>query len=197
MMKDEVDVGTGDALVVVDLQNDFLPGGALAVSGGDDVVPVLNRYIEAFTKRNLPVIATRDWHPPEHCSFEAQGGPWPPHCVANGEGADFAPGLKLPDDTIVISKAKQRDFEAYSGFQGTDLADRLRELGVRRLFIGGLATDYCVKATVIDALKARFAVCLLRDAIRAVDVDPGDGEKAVQHMLTLGAKPIALTGFQE
>lgn len=195
-MKHELDIGPGDALMVVDLQNDFLPGGALAVSGGDEVVTVLNRYIEAFRQRNLPVIATRDWHPPDHCSFEAQGGPWPPHCVADSEGAGFAPGLKLPDDTIVVSKATKRDFEAYSGFQGSDLADRLEELSVRRLFIGGLATDYCVKATVVDALEAGFSVCLLRDAIRAVDVEPGDGDQAVRHMQKLGAQPIALQDFR-
>ena len=191
-MEDELEIGPGDALIVVDLQNDFLPGGTLAVSGGDEVVPVLNRYIEAFAKRNLPVVATRDWHPPDHCSFEAWGGPWPPHCVADSEGAGFAPGLKLPDETLIISKATERHAEAYSGFQGTDLADRLRALGVRRLFVGGLATDYCVEATALDALKERFAVVLLRDAVRAVDVEPGDGKKAVTNMVEQGAQPIVL-----
>lgn len=191
-MVKELNIGPGDALIVVDLQNDFLPGGALGVPEGDEVVPVLNRYIEAFDKAGLPVFATRDWHPPGHCSFEEQGGPWPPHCLAESEGARFAPSLELPKDAVVISKAKDRDFEAYSGFQGTDLADRLRGLGVRRLFIGGLATDYCVKDTVIDALDEGFEVRLLRDTIRAVDVEPGDGEQAERLMTNRGALPTYL-----
>lgn len=191
-MPEDLNIGPGDALIVVDLQNDFLPGGALAVPEGDEVVPVLNRYIEAFEEVDLPVFATRDWHPPDHCSFEQQGGPWPPHCLAESEGARFAPGLTLPEDAIILSKAMEPDFEAYSGFEGTDLAERLRALGVSRLFIGGLATDYCVKATVIDALDQGFEVRLLRDAIRAVEMEPGDGERAERQMANHGARPITL-----
>lgn len=182
----------GDALVIVDPQIDFLPGGKLAVAHGDEVVPVLNRYIALFSSRALPIVATRDWHPEDHCSFKAQGGIWPPHCVAGTDGARFAPGLALPDKAIVISKADTRDRDAYSGFEGTDLAERLRGLGVQRLFIGGLATDYCVKNTVSDALTLGFGVQLLTDAIRAVDVLPGDGQTAIAEMTALSAQPTTL-----
>ena len=180
----------GDALVIVDVQNDFLPGGALAVPHGDEVVPVLNRWIERFTARGLPVVATRDWHPPDHCSFRERGGPWPVHCVAGTEGAAFAPALRLPADALVISKATEPDREAYSGFEGTDLAERLRGLGVRRLFVGGLATDYCVLSTVRDARREGFDVVLLEDAVRAVDVQPGDGARALEEMRRLGAELV-------
>ena len=182
----------GDALIVVDVQKDFLPGGSLAVPHGDEVVPVLNRYMEIFSSRGLPVFATRDWHPPEHCSFTEQGGPWPPHCVAGSEGAAFADGLRLPAETVVVSKATAPDKDAYSGFQDTGLAQRLREAGVRRVFVGGLATDYCVLNTVRDALAEGFEVVLLEDAIRAVDVQPGDGERAVKEMLDAGAVPARI-----
>ncbi len=182
----------GDALIVVDVQKDFLPGGSLAVPHGDEVVPVLNRYMEIFRSRGLPVFATRDWHPPEHCSFTEQGGPWPPHCVAGSEGAAFADGLRLPAETVVVSKATTPDKDAYSGFQDTGLAQRLREAGVRRVFVGGLATDYCVLNTVRDALAEGFEVVLLEDAIRAVDVQPGDGERAVKEMLDAGAVPARI-----
>ena len=180
----------GDALIVVDVQNDFLPGGALAVPHGDEVIPVLNEWIDRFRAAGLPIVATRDWHPPDHCSFSPQGGPWPVHCVAGTHGAAFAPGLRLPPDTIVISKATRSDREAYSGFQGTELAERLRELGVRRIYVGGLATDYCVLNTVRDALREGFDVIVLRDAVRAVDVQPGDGERALAEMERLGARIV-------
>ncbi len=186
MADQRMEPGPGDALVIVDVQNDFLPGGALAVPHGDEVVPVLNRWIERFTARGLPVIATRDWHPPDHCSFQARGGPWPPHCVAGTEGAAFAPGLRLPPDALVISKATEPDREAYSGFEGTALAERLRALGARRLFVGGLATDYCVLSTVRDARREGFEVVLIEDGVRAVDVRPGDGERALEEMRRLG-----------
>ncbi len=181
---------TGDALVVVDVQNDFLPGGSLAVPDGDAVVPTLNRYLAAFAARALPVFATRDWHPPNHCSFLAQGGIWPPHCVAATPGAAFAPGLALPATAIVISKAATPEADAYSGFGGTDLAARLRSGGSARLYIGGLATDYCVLNTVRDALTEGFAVLLLDDAMRAVDVHAGDGARALAQMQGLGARTI-------
>lgn len=184
--------GPGDALLIVDVQNDFLPGGSLPVAQGDQVVPVLNRYIAAFAARRLPVFATRDWHPPQHESFREQGGPWPAHCVAGTAGAAFADTLRLPSDATVISKATVRGEEAYSGFQGTDLDRRLRAAGVRRLFVGGLATDYCVLNTVRDALQRGYAVCLLTDAIRAVDVQVGDGRRAEAEMIRLGAMRMAL-----
>lgn len=183
-----------DVLLVTDVQNDFLPRGSLAVAHGDEVVPVLNRYIQAFEAKGLPVYATRDWHPPQHCSFRAQGGPWPVHCVAGTQGAQFAATLVLPPTTTVISKATSEDQEAYSSFQGTDLDHRLRAAGIRRVFIGGLATDYCVLSTVRDACQLGYAVFLLTDAIRAVDVQPGDGQRAEAEMVRLGAHRVSLAG---
>ncbi len=183
---------TGDALVVVDVQNDFLPGGALGVPAGDEVIPVLNRYLGEWRARGLPVFATRDWHPPGHCSFRERGGPWPPHCVAESQGARFANALDLPPTTVVISKATMVDQDAYSGFQGTDLDDRLRRAGVRRVFVGGLATDYCVVSTVRDALAREYRTVVLADAIRAVNVHPDDGRKAEAEMGRLGAALIRI-----
>jgi len=182
----------GDALVIVDVQNDFLPGGSLAVPHGDEVVPVLNRYIQAFQALNLPVYATRDWHPAGHCSFREQGGPWPPHCVANTAGAGFAAALQLPPGTVVISKAVTVDADAYSGFQGTELDSDLFAAEIKRLFIGGLATDYCVLNTVRDARGLGYQVFLLGDAIRAVNVQTGDGMRAEDEMLRLGARKISV-----
>jgi nicotinamidase/pyrazinamidase len=185
---------TSDALLIVDVQNDFLPGGSLAVPRGDEVVPVLNRYVRAFAVQNLPVYATRDWHPERHCSFRAQGGIWPPHCVAGTRGAEFAAALRLPPSAVVISKATTPEQDAYSGFQGTNLDQQLRSAGIRRLFIGGLATDYCVLNTVRDALRLGYQVLLLGDAIRAVDVQPGDGQRAEEEMIKLGAQRISVEG---
>jgi nicotinamidase/pyrazinamidase len=175
---------------VVDVQRDFLPGGSLAVSSGDTVIPALNRYLALWRDRGLPVFATRDWHSRSHCSFREQGGPWPPHCVAGTEGAEFPQGLDFPSNVVVISKGDAADRDAYSGFQATHLHERLREAGVRRVFVGGLATDYCVLATVRDAEALGYAVRLLTDAIKAVDVHPGDGQRAQDEMLSLGAEPI-------
>jgi nicotinamidase/pyrazinamidase len=183
---------SGDALILVDVQKDFLPGGSLAVPSGEQVVPVLNRYIGLFRERNLPIFATRDWHPANHCSFIAQGGPWPPHCVQGSPGAEFASDLALPEEAFIISSATNPDREAYSGFSETDLHTRLKALGIERLFIGGLATDYCVLNTVKDALALGYQVFLLRDAIRAVNVHPRDGEEAEQEMVSLGAVPVTI-----
>lgn len=184
----------GDALIVVDVQRDFLPGGSLAVPRGDEVVAPLNRCLRIFEKRRLPVFATRDWHPADHCSFRRQGGRWPDHCVVGTPGAEFAPGLEFPPDTRIVSKDTESEQETYSGFQATEtnLAGRLRELGVTRLFIGGIATDYCVLFTVLDALAAGFDVCLLVDAIRPVEVVAGDGEAAVREMQARGAVPVVV-----
>lgn len=179
---------TGDALLVVDVQNDFLPGGALPVPQGDAVIDPLNRYIAEFERRGLPILATRDWHPADHCSFAAHGGPWPPHCIAGTGGAGFAAGLRLPSSAQIVSKALGTDADAYSGFDGTDLATRLRALGVRRVFVGGLATDYCVRATVLDALAAGFEAVVLTDAVRAVEVQAGDGARALEEMAARGAR---------
>lgn len=191
---EQTDIGAGDALLVVDVQRDFLPGGALGVPAGDEIVEPLSRMIRAFERAGLPVYYSRDWHPPDHCSFKEQGGPWPPHCVAGTAGAGFAPGLRLPIDAAVISKATTRDRDAYSAFQGTTLGKQLEAAGVRRVFVGGLATDYCVKATVLDARTQAFEVEVLGDAVRAVDVSPGDGQRALQEMQRSGAR-VTTTHF--
>ncbi len=182
----------GDALLVVDVQNDFLPGGALGVADGDAVVPVLNGYLARFTAAGLPIFATRDWHPADHCSFTAQGGPWPAHCVQETRGAEFAPGLALPDAVSLVAKAIGTAKDSYSGFEDTGLAEELRAAGITRLLVGGLATDYCVLNTVLDGLREGFEVLLLVDAIRAVEVHPGDGDAAIARMAAAGAVPITL-----
>lgn len=182
----------GDALLTVDVQNDFLPGGSLAVHGGDNIIAPFNRYIEAAQEKGLPIFATRDWHPPNHCSFKEQGGPWPPHCVVDSKGAEFSAELSLPPSATVISKGMEVKKDAYSGFEETDLDERLRSAHIRRVLIGGLATDYCVLNTVKDAINHGYEVLLLQDAIAAVNVQPEDGEKAIKEMTSLGATPITL-----
>jgi len=195
-----INIDSHTALVVVDIQNDFCPGGALPVSDGDKVVTVLNKYIQLFRSANAPIIYTRDWHPLDHSSFKAHGGPWPPHCVQGTEGAKFRPDLLPPAEGEIVSKANRKD-EAYSFFQGTDLAHRLRRLrfrlglrgGIKALFVGGLATDYCVKETVLDGLKLGFQVYYLEDASKGVNVNPDDSQLAVKEMFSKGAKKITLT----
>lgn len=177
----------GDALVIVDLQVDFLPGGKLGVPDGDAVVAPVNRLVALFESQNLPIFASRDWHPELHCSFAAQGGPWPPHCVAGSSGADFAAGLRLPPQATIVSKAVTAQQDAYSAFNGTDLAQQLRQRDVRRLVVCGLATDYCVLNTVLDARAAGFEVLIVPEAMRAVDVTAGDGARAMARMLDAGA----------
>ncbi|MGD0177289.1 MAG: nicotinamidase [Candidatus Bathyarchaeia archaeon] len=184
-----IEINKQSALVVVDLQNDFCPGGALPVENGDKVVPVLNKYIEKFRKAGAPILFTRDWHPPDHSSFKAQGGPWPPHCVQNSEGAKFRNDLLIPPEGEIVSKADKKD-EAYSFFQETDLAQKLKERGIKRLLVGGLATDYCVKETVLDGLKYGFEVFVLDDASKGVNVNPGDSDNALHLMVAKGAKRI-------
>jgi nicotinamidase/pyrazinamidase len=185
----QIGIDKQTTLVVVDIQNDFCPGGALPVKDGDKVVPVLNKYIERFRKAGAPMLFTRDWHPPDHSSFKAQGGPWPPHCVQNSEGAKFHRDLLIPPDGEIVSKADKRD-EAYSFFQGTDLAEKLKERGIKRLLVGGLATDYCVKETVLDGLKHGFEVFHLDDASKGVNVNPSDSQRALQEMVAKGAQRI-------
>jgi nicotinamidase/pyrazinamidase len=177
----------GDALLVVDVQRDFLPGGSLAVAGGDAILGPINACIERFVARGLPVFASRDWHPPKHMSFQAQGGAWPPHCVAGTPGADFPAALALPASSLVFSKACTPGRDAYSAFDGTDLHRQLRALRVHRLFVAGLATDYCVLASVLDARALGYAVVLLRDAIAAFELEPGDGARALTRITAAGA----------
>jgi nicotinamidase/pyrazinamidase len=185
---EDLEIRKDDALIIVDVQNDFLPGGALAVNDGDAVIPVINECMRVFTTNALPIFATRDWHPAGHCSFVDYGGPWPNHCVADSRGAQFAENLAFPDDLTILNKGTDSDKEAYSGFQGTDLLDQLHAKGVKRVIIGGLATDYCVLNTVNDALANGFDVVLLTHAVRAVDLNSGDGDRAIESMLERGAK---------
>jgi nicotinamidase/pyrazinamidase len=180
-------MGSGDGLLIVDVQNDFCPGGALAVPQGDAVVPVLNRWIEAARKAEVPVYASRDWHPPDHVSFSERGGPWPPHCIQDTAGAAFHPDLQLPEETVVISKGQEPDRDQYSAFDDTGLAQRLRDDGVQRIWVGGLAQDVCVRATVIDGARAGFHVHLIRPATRPVEAQAGDGDRALEDMQDAGA----------
>lgn len=191
-----ISLNRGDVLIIIDLQNDFLPGGALAVNQGDQVVPIMNRYISFFRQRHLPIVATRDWHPANHFSFKAQGGPWPVHCVVGSHGAEFSVDLQLPETAEIISTGVNKNAPGYSGFENTDLENHLIELDAKRLFIGGLATDYCVLYTVLDALARNYPVYLLVDAIRAVNVKPQDGDNAIHIMILKGAKAIKLTDVQ-
>jgi len=185
-------VGGSDALIVVDLQNDFCPGGALPVPNGDEVVQPINSILQMFPL----VVATQDWHPENHISFQSRGGPWPPHCVAGTRGAEPHPEFLQSEVDIWIKKATTPDKDAYSGFEGTDLAEQLRARGVTRVFITGLATDYCVRATALDALAAGFSVVVLSDCIRGVDVNPGDSERAIQEMAAAGAVIAASTDLK-
>ena len=176
------------ALVVVDLQRDFCAGGALAVPDGDAVVGPVNALIDQFRSAGNPIYLTRDWHPADHSSFADQGGLWPPHCVAGTEGADFHPDLQVGGDLTVVSKATEREGDAYSGFQGTDLGAQLAAAGISEVLVCGLATDYCVKATVLDAVKAGLVTTVLTDAIRGVEVQSGDTQGALDELRAAGAK---------
>ena len=178
-----------DALLLADIQNDFLPGGALGISGGDEILPILENYIRLFQTHSLPIFLTRDWHPYDHCSIKPQGGPWPVHCVAGSPGS-LPPSSFVPPPAFIIYKAIDRDQEAYSAFQDTTLDQYLRGLNVRRLFIGGLATDYCVLNSVKDARTLGYDVCLLMDGIKAVNLQPDDGHRAEKEMINLGAIPV-------
>jgi nicotinamidase/pyrazinamidase len=177
------------ALIVVDVQNDFCPGGTLAVAHGDEVVAPLNELIDEFLERGDPVYKSRDWHPPQTKHFQAYGGTWPVHCVKNTRGAEFHPQLKDDARIRVVSKGLG-DTDCYSAFDETDLAAELHDQGVEEVLVGGLATDYCVKNTVLDALKNGFKVKALKNAMRAVDLKPGDGERAIAEMRTAGAQIV-------
>jgi nicotinamidase/pyrazinamidase len=178
----------GDALLIVDVQRDFLPGGALGVPEGDEVVPLLSTLAEAFAAKKLIVVASRDWHPANHCSFRQSGGPWPPHCRAGTPGAELDPGLNMSPGTIIVDKGTTTDKDTYSAFEGTALDATLQQAGIKRLFIGGLATEYCVLNTATDALQHGYDVILLQDAIRAID--PEAGRRAIAELRELGAEVI-------
>jgi nicotinamidase/pyrazinamidase len=190
-------INSKDALLITDVQKDFLPKGAMAVPNGEEVIPILNVIAKKFKDANASVFASRDWHPVNHISFKAQGGLWPPHCVQNTKGAEFNPDLKLPGGSIVISKATLPTKEAYSVFDGTTFAEELKRAGIQRLFVGGLATDYCVVNTVLDARKLGFATVVLIDAIRGINVNVGDVDRALEAMAKSGAEQAYSTSFPE
>jgi nicotinamidase/pyrazinamidase len=180
------------ALLIVDVQNDFCPGGALAVDRGDEVVPPLRALALRFAALGFPVYASRDWHPADTAHFASHGGRWPDHCVAGTPGARLHEGLALPTTAFIVTKGRSRVDDGYSAFEGTvagrgSLADDLRARGVTHLYVGGLATDYCVRHSVLDALALGMPVTVLTDAVRAVDVEAGDGDRALAEMEAAGA----------
>ncbi|MDX1410798.1 MAG: bifunctional nicotinamidase/pyrazinamidase [Nitrospirales bacterium] len=174
-------------LILVHVQNDFCPGGALPVTEGDTIIPLINRYIGLFQSEGLSVIATRDWHPPNHCSFKEQGGMWPVHCVQGSRGAQFRADLHIPNGSLIISGATNPKTEAYSAFDGTSLNDHLEDMGAQTLYVVGLATDYCVKQTVLDGCKLGYRIVVLEDAVRGVNLRPDDSQKALKEMSDAGA----------
>lgn len=174
----------GDAFLVVDVQNDFCPGGALAVDEGDRVVPLINEWMAAARGRGVPIFASRDWHAKGHVSFADEGGPWPPHCIQDSPGAAFHPELELPEEAIKITKGVRFDQDQYSAFDQTGLADEMRRAGIRRLWIGGLARDVCVLASALDAAKAGLEVHVIQAATRPVT--PDGGQKALEQMRAAG-----------
>ena len=172
------------ALLIIDFQNDFTSGGALEVPGGDEIAKPIKRLAPRYDH----VFATRDWHPPDHSSFETQGGPWPVHCVQSTHGAELHPAMReLPVEEVVDVGAERED-QGYSGFEKSKLEDLLRDREVDEVAVAGLATDYCVRASAIDACKLGFDTTVITDAIRAVDVNPGDGDRALDEMKAAGAK---------
>ena len=183
------------ALLVIDVQNDFCPGGALAVPEGDRVIDSLNLAIDRFAAAGMPMFASRDWHPPVSGHFKDHGGPWPVHCVRDTEGAAFHPRLRLTEEVVVLSKGTDPEGDGYSAFDGQSsagesFAELLAAIGINHLHVGGLATDYCVRATVLDALRRGIAVTLLADGIAGVDVNPGDSQRALEEMRSAGARII-------
>jgi nicotinamidase/pyrazinamidase len=189
-------------LLVVDMQNDFLPGGALGVPDGDTIVPVINEYIRLFVDAGLPVIATRDWHPPETVHFKSGGGNWPAHCIQDTEGAEFAPDLELPDDVIVMSKGMDPSEDGYSAFMAQDEAGRsleevLDDLGVEHIYIAGLALDYCVRASALDAQNQGRDITVLIDATRAVNQEIHDAEETIEEIVREGGELATLEHVRE
>ena len=181
-------LGGGDALLIVDLQVDFLPGGSLGVPHGDLVIAPIRRLIAMYRARELPIYASRDWHPDLHCSFADQGGPWPPHCVQGTNGAELNEALDVERVDVIVDAGYRPDLEGYSGFEETNLAALLREHDVDRVTVVGLATDYCVKETAADALREGFSVAVDRAGIRGIDVQPGDSERALAELRAAGAE---------
>ena len=180
----------GDALIIVDVQNDFCPGGSLAVEGGDQVVPILNRWIHRAADLGIPIFFSRDWHPLNHVSFKDRDGPWPPHCVQDTRGAELHPELFVPESAMIVSKADTKDKDSYSAFGGTSLADHLKKLGIRRVWIGGLALDYCVSASALDARALGLDVRVLLDATRAVHNSSEEISRSVGKLESAGIRVV-------
>ena len=176
------------ALVLVDIQNDFLPGGSLAVRGGDSIIGNVNALVKEFSGKGRLVVLTRDWHPSDHWSFAENGGRWPDHCVQDTKGAEFSPDLLVPENAVIISKGTDPKKEAYSGFEGTDLLEVLNRNGAKKLVVCGLATDYCVKGTAEDALRFGFETFVVLDCVKGVDANAGDSERALEHLKSLGSR---------
>lgn len=198
LLMPSVTLKTGDGLLVIDVQHDFMPGGALAIPDGDQIITPLNRVISAFFRQRLPVLYTRDWHPVDHCSFQAQGGPWPPHCVQHTPGAAFDARLHLPPKPLVFSIGQHQAGDQYSAFLAEDeagqpLSATLRRQDLRRLYVAGLATDYCVQNTALDLRRAGYGVVVLTDACRAVNLAPDDERQALRRMAGAGATLLATT----
>jgi nicotinamidase-related amidase len=196
-MKRKFKISKKDSLIIVDVQKDFCPGGALPVPEGDRIIPTLNKYINTFRRAKAKIFATRDWHPPNHMSFKPFGGMWPSHCVQNTEGAESHPDLKLPEEATIISKATNPRKESYSGFDGTELEAELRKEDITRVFVGGLATDYCVKNTVLDALRLGFETVLLDDAAKGINRNPRDSAEALEEMTRKGATTTRFSEITE
>lgn len=190
-------MASGVALLIVDVQKDFCPGGSLAVPDGDQIIPFLNSYIRLFRKYALPIFATRDWHPPRTSHFREFGGLWPSHCVQGTEGARFHPAMELPPDATILTKGEDPDKDEYSGFgavdqRGVPFHKIVRHMEIHKIYVGGLATDYCVKDTSLDALRSGHAVIILEDAVRGVDLRPGDSRRAMAELLAAGAETTTI-----
>jgi nicotinamidase/pyrazinamidase len=189
------------ALLIVDVQNDFCPGGALAVPEGDKIVPAINKYIRIFAKKKLPIFATRDWHPVKTKHFKDFGGVWPVHCIQNTKGAAFHPDLKLSKEAILLYKGMDPEEDCYSSFSAQDLSGQplfklLKRIGITEIYIAGLATDYCVKYTAIDAFKHGFKVKILLDAVKGVNLKTNDSTEAIKKITKMGAKKITLKNME-
>ncbi|MGM0481011.1 MAG: isochorismatase family protein [Pseudomonadota bacterium] len=176
----------GDALIIVDVQNDFCPGGKLALDDGDEVVPVINRMIAQAQQADIPIFASRDWHPLQHVSFDERGGPWPPHCVQDTAGAEFHPDLNLPEQTRLISKGVRFDVDQYSAFDHTGLTSELVQLDINRVWVVGLALEVCVKATALDAANKNYQTVIVKDGVRFID--KADADEAYSELEKAGVE---------
>jgi nicotinamidase-related amidase len=196
-LKTKYNISDSDALLITDIQKDFLPGGALPIGGANEIIPVLNAYVRRFANAQAHIFASRDWHPANHISFKNQGGPWPPHCVQDTDGAKFSSDFKLSSIIGVISKATNHDHEAYSVFDGTSFDHELKMCQVKRLFVGGLATDYCVVNTVLDARKLGYETVVLADATLGINAELGDVDRAFVTMTNVGVEQATNEDFPD